>query len=194
MKTKTRVILALTVLTIMLCGLFLSGCGCDQHIGVGKCEKCGKDFFELLKNHCKENGEFKSDSYRVTYYYRSTSSELAILFLYYSPEDDEINMFLGYDESNIMITIDEIDGKYPYIFGFTSDSGKEYTLEGKINASLLSGLTKLPYTYSSAISLLNSSLATLACTTAQLLVVCADLYFIENDMPIRCANLGFIDD
>ena len=190
MKPKTRIFITLAIVVILLCCLLLSGCGCDQHVGVGKCEKCGKDFFKLLKSHCKKNGNLESDMYTIMYT-KYTSSERGYLFLSYDPDDDEIIIYFDYDGSNIMITIDEIDGKYPYIFGYTSDGGSEYTMKGTLNASLLSGLSKLPYTYSSAISLLNSSLATLAHSTAQLLVVFADSYFIENDMPIRCINLGF---
>lgn len=191
MKHKTKIIFALLIVVVTLCCLLLSGCRCEQHVGVGKCTKCGKDFFKLLKKHCEKNGDFESGGYTIMYSPESSSLENAYFFLSYYPDGDEITMYCQYDDSNIMITMDEIDGSYPYIFGYTRNSGSEYTMKGTLNASLLSGLSTLPYTYSSAPSLLNSSLATLACRTAELLVSCADLYFIENDMPIRCVNLGF---
>lgn len=192
MKHKIKITFALLMAIMVFCCLFLSGCHrCEQHVGVGKCTECGADFFKLLKDHCIKNGDLKSDNYSIVYTTSTSSGEKMYFILSYSKSDDVIDMYMQYDNTDIIISMEEIDGGYSYIFDYTNTSGSEYTMRGTLNASLLSGRTSLSYTYSSASSYLNSLLAQLACNAAKLLVSCADLYFTENDMPIRCANLGF---
>ncbi len=192
MRRKRLVFIVLAMVTMILCCTCLSACKkCEQHVGVGECTECGADYFTLLKKHCIKHGKYKSGTYSITYFPQESSTDTVFL-LAYDISSDVISMFLQYKNSDIMIDMDEIDGVYNYLCTSTS-GGSENTMKGTLNGSTLHQLSALPYTYSSASSYLNSALAKLACSLAQLLVPSADLYFIENDMPIRCVNLGFAE-
>ena len=82
----------------------------------------------------------------------------------------------------------KIDGRYDY----TLDTGK-YTMEGMINAALLSTISNLSYDHSSAPYYMNSVLSEMACAMAKLWVIAADRYFEEYKIPITSANLGFVE-
>lgn len=185
MKPKKKVVFATAILAMLLCCLFLSGCGCKQHVGVGKCTKCGEDFFTLLQNHCIKVGTYHPSGFYINMFYPDEDNTFS---LGYDAETDEIMFMLDHDTYSLFIYMKKIDGRYDY----TLDTGK-YTMEGMINAALLSTISNLSYDHSSAPYYMNSVLSEMACAMAKLWVIAADRYFEEYKIPITSANLGFVE-
>ncbi len=122
----------LMLLAVLVCcsSLFVvAGCGPKYvdhpHVGVGECESCGANYYDLMRDMVKEKGE-KSES-NHSYEIRCDLEESKSIVIWYDYEDQDIEIayyILDYPDISLSFTIDmtrESDGVYKWTYSDTTD-------------------------------------------------------------------------
>ena len=129
----------LLLLAVLVCcsSLFVvAGCGPKYvdhpHVGVGECESCGANYYNLISDYVMENGKLEEGTYTVELPF----SHGGYIYLNYSPEDSDLNIvcyhWVNDDLTAMHVWLDEsMSGNYEW-FGIYSDTISD---EGIIDAS-----------------------------------------------------------
>lgn len=129
----------LMLLAVLVCcsSLFVvAGCGPKYvdhpHVGVGACESCGANYYDLISDYVIENGELEEDTYTVELPF----SQGGYIYLHYTPEDSDLNIVCYYWADDNLIAMHvyfnkSMSGNYEW-FGIYSDTIND---EGRIDAS-----------------------------------------------------------
>ena len=94
----------LMLLAVLVCcsSLFVvAGCGPKYvdhpHVGVGECESCGANYYDLISDYVIENGELEEDTYTVELPF----SHGGYIYLNYSSEDSDLDIHIIVDENKL---------------------------------------------------------------------------------------------
>lgn len=122
----------LMLLAVLVCcsSLFVvAGCGPKYvdhpHVGVGECESCGANYYDLMRDMVKEKGE-KSESTH-SYKIMCDLEESKSIVIRYDYEDQDIEIayyILDYPDISLSFTIymtRESDGVYKWTYSDTTD-------------------------------------------------------------------------
>ena len=184
------------LLAVLVCcsSLFVvAGCGPKYvdhpHVGVGECESCGANYYDLMRDIVKEKGEDSelSHSYSVSHEVEAHKH----ISISYDYEDEEITIVYSFfDDSDTVFSISlimtrESDGVYKWIYNYSD-------LNDLDNTDFDSGsVVAMSFTSSSRLYGYNTLYGNLYALLLQNLLYAFDDISAQFGLNLTYENLGF---